>query len=365
MFMSDKSTLVDCLGRNIFGLPRNMLNKMDNIGDNTLLFLANKDSKEVFGIFRPLGRPALNIDPTAYAPLSFPAQIQIQRTSVDSKVPRASLSWPVRFGPLAEAQVEELQAAFAAAVANPAPAAAATALPPPPPPPRASVSAAAAPLRAFAPAAAAPAFVPAASAGYRRKPGSAAAAAEDDGSGAVALSVAAAMANLALLDGAHGRRSDSHLGRGGGKGGKGGKGSSSARSSPSGPSVGGRNGNRFLPAASCPASGPAANAVDLPPLPPDVAVLDLCVRRLELEAQSLKGERRALGGSPSLSDGPGGGSESGASNQRAMGLPPPWPARYAQLSDRLGAAVAARDFVAAASFKQQVKSRKGRLAASR
>jgi hypothetical protein len=57
MFMSDKNTLANCLDNNIFGLPRNMFNKMDNIGNKTLLFLANKDTKEIFGVYLPDGRP--------------------------------------------------------------------------------------------------------------------------------------------------------------------------------------------------------------------------------------------------------------------------------------------------------------------
>ena len=108
-FMSDQRTIGDCLGRNLFGLPAHMMSHMDSITDSSLLFLCNKDAKEIYGIFRPVGRPAHNIEPTAYAPLSFPAQIRIMRTSLDTRVQQSMLSWTLRFGPLSEAQVEELQ----------------------------------------------------------------------------------------------------------------------------------------------------------------------------------------------------------------------------------------------------------------
>ena len=75
MFICDNKTVNECLERNLFGLPRHMMNKMNAISDSCYLFLYNKDRKEVYGIFRPNGRPAENIEPTAYAPLSFPAQV--------------------------------------------------------------------------------------------------------------------------------------------------------------------------------------------------------------------------------------------------------------------------------------------------
>lgn len=76
MFMSDNTTVNECLSKNIFGLPGHMMSRMDTISDYSLLFLYNKDVREVFGIFRASGRPGLNLDPTAYAPLSFPAQVR-------------------------------------------------------------------------------------------------------------------------------------------------------------------------------------------------------------------------------------------------------------------------------------------------
>mmetsp|Transcript_10965 Transcript_10965/g.21797 ORF Transcript_10965/g.21797 Transcript_10965/m.21797 type:complete len:470 (+) Transcript_10965:65-1474(+) len=112
MFMSDKNTVEACLTKQLFGLPQNMMKRMDSIGDSSLLFLMNKERKEIHGVFRPLGRPALNIDPDAYAPLSFPAQIRFQLTSVSCAIPKSVLSWAPRFGPLTDEQVEALQTAM-------------------------------------------------------------------------------------------------------------------------------------------------------------------------------------------------------------------------------------------------------------
>jgi hypothetical protein len=84
MFMSDKNTVGACLSQNLFGLPQNMMRRMDSIGDASLLFLMNKDKKEIHGVFRALGRPALDIDPDAYAPLSFPAQARANLPAITS-----------------------------------------------------------------------------------------------------------------------------------------------------------------------------------------------------------------------------------------------------------------------------------------
>ena len=75
--MSDKRTCGECLDRGLFGLPSHMINKIEAINTETLLFLYNKDERAVHGIFLAEGRPGLNLEPDAYAPRSFPAQVQL------------------------------------------------------------------------------------------------------------------------------------------------------------------------------------------------------------------------------------------------------------------------------------------------
>jgi hypothetical protein len=94
MFMSDKTTVNECLSKNLFGLPGHMMSRMDTISDSSLLFLYNKDLREVFGIFRASGRPGMNLDSTAYAPLSFPAQVRTAASFIDMRAWHASFpSW--------------------------------------------------------------------------------------------------------------------------------------------------------------------------------------------------------------------------------------------------------------------------------
>ena len=59
----------------------------------------------------------------------------MQRTSLDARIPASSLSWGIRFGPLSEAQVEELQAAMSGALPAPFALPPAPAFAPQPPPP--------------------------------------------------------------------------------------------------------------------------------------------------------------------------------------------------------------------------------------
>ena len=84
------------------------------------------------------------------------------------------------------------------------------------------------------------------------------------------------------------------------------------------------------------------------PLPPDVTVMDLCLKRLDLEQLRLREERRALHGSSDPST-----SRDGVPIQPASWTLS-WPARYAKLNEALSEAVQARNFVLAASLKQQV-----------
>ena len=100
------------LDRNLFGLPLHMMKKVEMIGTETLLFLYNKDERVIHGIFLADGEAGLNIEPEAYAPRSFPAQIRMQQTRVRATIPASNLSWRIKFGTLDASQVEELCSAL-------------------------------------------------------------------------------------------------------------------------------------------------------------------------------------------------------------------------------------------------------------
>lgn len=97
---------------------------------------------------------------------------------------------------------------------------------------------------------------------------------------------------------------------------------------------------------------PSSSSSSQLPLPPDVTVMDLCLKRLDLEQLRLREERRALHGSSDPST-----SRDGVPIQPASWTLS-WPARYAKLNEALSEAVQARNFVLAASLKQQVLSSK-------
>jgi len=147
----------------------------------------------------------------------------------------------------------------------------------------------------------------------------------------------------------HHQRSRSRPAQGSGKGDGKGSGKGDGKGTGKGSGKGESSGKGGSAPASKPFPPPSSSSSSSPqqPLPPDVVVMDLCLQRLDLEQRRLQEERQALH------------STSTGTNKEGLPIQPAswtlsWPARYAKLTEALNEAVTARNFVLAASLKQQV-----------
>ena len=110
------ATLSECLAYGVVGDAAERLPAMvAAIGPETAVFLFNVNDGKVHGVFRPKGRPALNLAP-ALCGGRFPAQLSFARTAVGGELVAAqALSFRPFPGPVSAGSTAELRAALAKA----------------------------------------------------------------------------------------------------------------------------------------------------------------------------------------------------------------------------------------------------------
>lgn len=131
IFGCDNTTMDECLGRGIFGLPAHMKGAaMDTIGPGSAIFLFNVKERLLFGVFEAVTPATMNIDPNAFSKrrsrhhkgiTPFPVQIRVQ---VSLECPPVQETDPVLrdilrnrggklLGPITHAQAEAIASLLA------------------------------------------------------------------------------------------------------------------------------------------------------------------------------------------------------------------------------------------------------------
>lgn len=81
IFMSNGSTRVECLHRNLFGLPSTHADFVKSVKEGMILFLFDYEKRKLYGVFKATSDGELNIVSNAYGSTGklFPSQVKVSR----------------------------------------------------------------------------------------------------------------------------------------------------------------------------------------------------------------------------------------------------------------------------------------------
>eukprot|EP00899_Mesostigma_viride_P025599 jgi/Mesvir1/6223/Mv00903-RA.1 len=82
VFSCARQTYEECMAKRLFGSPANRWRYVQAIHPGMTLFLLNTSERSLYGVFRAVGRGAMNIDPNGWTggrgPTRFPAQVRFE-----------------------------------------------------------------------------------------------------------------------------------------------------------------------------------------------------------------------------------------------------------------------------------------------